>query len=151
MQNPLLLFKHIDVDLLLFSSAIVYAVFYGVTTTIAQTFGQIYPSLSETEIGLCFLAIGGGAGIGSFGVGRTLDWDFSRVRKQYEQTKGARGNEKNVDEASVQDDEFPIEEARLRLVFVYLGLFSASSVGYGWALEKSAPIAVPLILQIISA
>lgn len=148
-QNPFLLFKQLDIVLLLLFNAVTYSVYYAITTTIAQIFGDRYPFLSESEIGLLFLAIGGGSTIGSIGVGKTLDWEYKHIRRRLE--KRARADaEKKDSKALLKEEDFPIEEARLRSMPIYLGLFSLCCVGYGWALDQTAPLAVPLILQVIS-
>lgn len=43
---------------IIWQNGIIYSVFYGVTATISTLFEEAYPFLSETDIGLCFLAIG---------------------------------------------------------------------------------------------
>ena len=58
--NPLRLLTYPDVLLLLFYNGVVYAAFYGVTASLSVVFKTSYPFLSETDIGLCYLAIGGG-------------------------------------------------------------------------------------------
>jgi hypothetical protein len=49
-----------------------------------------------------------------------------------------------------REENFPIELARLRTTPIYLAMFVAATVGYGWCLQQSVNLAVPLILQIIS-
>lgn len=150
-QNPLLLFKHLDITVLLLFNGVVYSVYYAITTTIAQIFGDKYPFLSESEIGLIFLAIGGGSAIGSLGVGKTLDWEYRQIRARLERQLRADAEKQGDSVVLVKDEDFPIEEARLRSVPIYLGIFLGCCVGYGWSLEEAAPIAVPVILQILSA
>ncbi|KAH9950873.1 major facilitator superfamily domain-containing protein [Amylocystis lapponica] len=132
--NPLKLFLYPDVTLLLVFNAILYSVFYGVTTSISTLFQQTYPFLNETDIGLCFLAIGGGMLFGGVITGQVLDREYKRRITPEDVTK---------------DEYFPIEQARLRLLPVYFAVFVAVCIGYGWALEKKVSIAGPLILQII--
>ena len=55
---------------MLLFNATLYAVFYGVTASISTLFSDIYPFLNQTDIGLCFLGIGGGMAIGSVIGGR---------------------------------------------------------------------------------
>jgi predicted MFS family arabinose efflux permease len=68
-------------SLLLILNAIVCAIYYGFITSLS-TFTTAYPFLTSTTIGLCFLGIGGGMTIGSWGNGRYLDWEFRRVSKR---------------------------------------------------------------------
>ncbi|KAJ7159064.1 MFS general substrate transporter [Mycena crocata] len=165
-QNPLLLFLHVDVALLLLINAVVYSVFYGVTASISTVFHNAYPQLSETELGLCFLTLGGGMVIGSIFSGKILDWDYQHVRRSLPAYAGLEGK---GEKAGKPDDAFPIEkvivfattpaslqytgsqltptvQARLRLIPALLVLFIASCIGYGWCIERRTNIAGPLIL-----
>ncbi|KAJ3915068.1 hypothetical protein F5877DRAFT_6331, partial [Lentinula edodes] len=65
-----------DVTVTLFFNGTVNTVYYAVTATISTLFASAYPQLGETEVGLCFLAIGGGMFLGSLTSGKVLDWEF---------------------------------------------------------------------------
>ena len=148
--NPLRLFTYPDVLLLLFYNGILYAVLYGVTATTSTLFQKTYPFLSETDIGLCYLAIGGGMVFGSVFSGRFLDRDYQSIKKQMIR-KAEADREKSMRlEDVMREENFPIEHARLRTTPIYLALFVSATLGYGWCLQKSVNLAVPLILQIIS-
>lgn len=55
-----------------------------------------------------------------------------------------------VDRRQCQDlTNFPIERARIRLVFVWATIQGALFLPYGWALQYKANLAVPLIIQFI--
>lgn len=150
-QNPLLIFKHLDIVVLLLFNGVSYAAYYAVTATIAILFQTSYPFLSETEIGLCFLAIGSGSALGCLGIGKTLDWEYQQIRRKRENHMRLDLEKKiPVNGDSWKDIDFPIEKARLRSMPIYLGVFAACCVGYGWSLEKVAPLAVPLVIQFIS-
>lgn len=49
-----------------------------------------------------------------------------------------------------KEENFPIERARLRTTPIYLAVFVAAIIGYGWCLEKRVNLAGPQILQAIS-
>ncbi|KAI0375161.1 MFS general substrate transporter [Pilatotrama ljubarskyi] len=147
--NPLVLFTYPDVSLLLFFNALVYAVFYGVTATISTLFQPTYPFLTETDTGLCFLAIGGGMLVGGVVAGGILDREYQRVKRNLIR-KIEADPEKDIRPEDVTNEEhFPIEYARLRLMPAVLGLYVAACIGYGWCLQAGVNIAGPLILQII--
>ncbi|KAK7695413.1 hypothetical protein QCA50_000049 [Cerrena zonata] len=147
--NPLRLFLHLDVTILLFANGVIYAVFYGVTASISTLFKEVYPFLGETTIGLCFLSIGGGMLFGGVIAGKVLDREYRRMEKKLL----SKTKEKPVDPESVtqidKDDEFPIEKARFRTMPIYLALFIVTCAGYGWTLQQGVNIACPLILLII--
>jgi len=149
LNNPLRLLLHLDVLNLLVFNGIFYAVFYAVLTTISTLFSSKYPFLNETDIGLCFLAVGGGLMIGSVLSGRILDADYQRIKKKVAK-KAQEDSEKHIQPEDVTKDEsFPIERARLRTVPIFTTVFIVACAGYGWSLQREANIAVPLILQVI--
>ncbi|OSX67227.1 hypothetical protein POSPLADRAFT_1051377 [Postia placenta MAD-698-R-SB12] len=150
-NNPFVLFLYPDITLLLLFNGIVYAVFYGVTTSISTLFKTTYPYLTETEIGLCFLAIGGGMLIGGVFTGRLVDKEYKRAKRQMlaAQEKETDPEKRLSPEDVTKEEHFPIERARLRLMPLYLGIFVVICIGYGWALDKKANIAAPLILQFV--
>ncbi|KAH8835473.1 MFS general substrate transporter [Flagelloscypha sp. PMI_526] len=126
-RNPFTLFLEPDVDLLLFVSGITYAVLYGVTTSIAALFQNVYPFLNVTNIGLCYLPVGGGMIVGSMS------------KKKFPSGHSRRG----------KDPDFPLEKARLRLQQPMLVVLIGATLGFGWSLQKEANLAVPLILLLI--
>ncbi|KAG2155612.1 major facilitator superfamily domain-containing protein [Suillus clintonianus] len=149
LNNPLRLFFYLDVLNLLVFNAILYAVFYAVNTTISTLFATRYPFLNEIDIGLCFLAIGGGMTIGTFVSGKMLDVDYQRTKTRLVK-KAEEDPEKRIRPEDVTKEEnFPIERARLRMVPIFTAIFVLTCAGYGWSLERKTNIAVPLILQII--
>jgi len=142
-NNPLevlLLFRNVDVVLILGATAIPSACVYVVLTTLSTLFPVIYPWLSETEIGLCYLANGFGGVLGSLGFGKLLNVEWARAKRRAadlgEKEEGAR-------------DGVYVERARLRLSPIMFGLFSALIVVYGWVAAIRGPLPVLLILQFL--
>ncbi|KZT02466.1 MFS general substrate transporter [Laetiporus sulphureus 93-53] len=149
-NNPLILFLYPDILLLLFFNGMIYSVFYAVTISISTLFKSSYTFLNETDIGLCFLAIGGGMLIGGVITGRVLDYEYRRVKNQmFAKFAIETDPEKKVRPEDVTKDEnFPIEKARLRLMPFYFGLFVVATIVYGWTLDAGTNIAGPLISSI---
>ena len=71
--NPFILFTYPDVLVLVTFTSVVFAVNYTVTATISSSFARIYPSLSETVLGLCYLPSSAGMILGSSLTGKLLD------------------------------------------------------------------------------
>ncbi|KDR85436.1 hypothetical protein GALMADRAFT_132132 [Galerina marginata CBS 339.88] len=136
-RNPFLLFLNPDVDVLLAISALICAVFYGIIATISTLFIAAYPYLNETTIGLCFLGVGGGMVIGSSTIGHVLDLEYKRFKVT------ASGPDSN------QEESFPLEKARLRLMPYFIVVLIATCAAYGWCIKKQINIAGPLILQFV--
>jgi len=128
--NPFVLFTYPDVIVLLTFTGIVYAVNYTITATISSSFAKIYPSLSETVLGLCYLPSGAGMIIGSTVTGKVLDWEYGRIKKR-------------------SGEAFTIEYARLRLMPYYLTLFVMCVIGWGWTIQAKAHMAAPLCLAVL--
>ncbi|KAI0652010.1 MFS general substrate transporter [Trametes meyenii] len=147
--NPLVLFTYPDVSLLLFFNALVYSVFYGVTATISTLFQPTYPYLTETDTGLCFLAIGGGMLVGGVVNGKILDHEYQRVKRSLIRRVEADPEKKIRPEDVTKEENFPIEYARLRLMPATFALYVAACIGYGWCLQARVNIAGPLVMQII--
>ena len=109
-------------------------------TSTPTVFPELY-GLDELQVGLCFLPLGVAASIGALINGRLLDWNYQRTARKL----GVKVDKKRGDDLR----NFPIERARLQMVFVAQGLQVAVFVSYGWTLQYHAPLAVPLVLQFI--
>ncbi|KAI0299116.1 MFS general substrate transporter [Multifurca ochricompacta] len=147
--NPLFMFTYPDVLVTLLLSGIYYAVFYGVTASLSTIFARVYPYLTERDIGLCFLAVGGGMLIGTVTSGKLLDSHYQKIKDDL--IRQAQANsEKDIDSTSlVKDSSFPIERARLQILPYMMFIYSACVIGYGWSLQSRVSIAVPLLLQVV--
>ena len=83
--NHLRIFFYPDISLLLIFTAMLSANMYGVIASISTLFSDAYPFLTQTDIGLCFLAIGGGMAFGSVVGGKALDKDYRRIKHKLEE------------------------------------------------------------------
>lgn len=146
---PIRILLYPDVALLLIFNAIPYSVFYGVTASISTLFSVVYPFLTELDLGLCFLAIGGGMIVGGITCGKTLDKQYQVVKRNLEEKARNDPEGKIRPEDVTKDENFPIEYARYKTMPFYYTLFVVTCVAYGWCLDKKVNIAGPLILQAI--
>ena len=127
-----------DMAIVLFFNALIYTAFYDVISSIPQLFLEIY-GLNDFQIGLCFLPYGCGCAISSYVNGRILDYNYKRVARQINFT---------IDRKHGDDlRKFPIERARLEIIWPFIILGLASVLCYGWVLEQRAHLAVILVLQ----
>lgn len=147
-QNPFAIFTYPDIVTLLAFNAIVSGILYSILTPLSSLFEQRYPHLSQTSIGLCFLAIGGGMIIGTAFTGKLLDRRYRATKDQYARQAG-KDREVSGGANAPDEHDFPIEWARLQLTPVYMLVIIITLVGYGWSLRTNVNIAVPLILQVI--
>ena len=148
LANPFRIFLNIDVDAVLLCNGIINAVFYAVIASISSLFDEIYTFLNTTDIGLCFLSIGGGLVAGSVVTGKILDKEYRNVKASYEKKLTAQGNP--AEDTNAKDENFPIEVARFRTMPLYCVILAAGCVGYGWCLDKKVNLSGPLILLFIS-
>ena len=147
--NPFALFMYPDVFILLFFNGTYYAVFYSVTASLSISFEDAYPYLTQTDIGLCFLAVGGGMFIGTTVTGKLMDAHYKGI-KENRDSRAQAGPKKSVDSDACAES-FPIERTRLQLMPYLAAVYTSCVIGYGWSLQAKTSITVPLVLQFISA
>ena len=126
-----------DSGILLLYNSLVYTAFYCVISSLPQLFSQIY-HFDDLKIGLSFIPFGFGCVCASLCNGRMLDYNYRRVAKQ----AGIHVDVKRGEDMR----HFPIEKARLQIVFPLLYVGVVIIVLYGWILEIEAPLAAPLVL-----
>lgn len=132
--------------------AIHYAVWQMSITAMSSLFKTRY-GLSETHIGLTFIANGVGSIVGTLITGKILDMDYRRIKADFESrsfTGIEAGNDSNV--VFNQDDDFPIEKARLRLLPIFSILQCLSILLFGWTIQypDRVHIAVPIVSTFIT-
>lgn len=148
--NPLLMFTYPDIFVTLIFNGTTYAVMYGVTASLSVIFSDVYPHLTEAELGLCFLPMGGGMIVGTWISGKLTDSYYRKIRDDI--IRQARSSSESYMDINALEKSptFPIEKARLRILPLITFVYTTSIIGYGWALESRVTIAIPLILQIFS-
>ncbi|CAG9984186.1 unnamed protein product [Clonostachys byssicola] len=143
--NPFRLLTYTDILLTLAYTGIVYAVNYTITSTISSSFSAIYPFLSETDLGLCYLPTGVGMILGSTITGKVLDYDYAKMKKRLD-------SQHQQSESDVPNDEdnpdIPLEHTRLRTVPALLIIFVGCIIAWGWCIQSKTHIAGPLALQV---
>ncbi|KAI1425812.1 major facilitator superfamily domain-containing protein [Xylaria sp. FL1777] len=129
---------HRDTALILWLCATPYAVWYCIQTSIPLIYGPGY-GFNDLEVGLSFLAGGGGVIAGGFIAGRLMDWSFKKTA-----IKAGLSPDKKK---GIDINSFPIEEARstASIPIMFVSMFAVG--GYGWAVHTHAHPAIPLILQ----
>ncbi|KJA20567.1 hypothetical protein HYPSUDRAFT_787344 [Hypholoma sublateritium FD-334 SS-4] len=142
-RNPFRHFLNPDVSLMLAVNGMMFTVFYGVLVPLSSLFVTAYPFLNQTTVGACFLSIGGGTVFGSWSSGCILDSEYQRFKRKVE--KEHTGSRRGIDINN--EENFPLEKARLRLMPYYILCAAVICAGYGWCIERRVHIAIPLILQ----
>ncbi|GAW20749.1 hypothetical protein ANO14919_102600 [Xylariales sp. No.14919] len=136
--NTLKVLRHKDMVMILFFNAALFTCFSTVTATLSSQFQEIY-GYDELILGLLYLPIGGSTTIASIGGGFVADWNFRRIAKKM----GIKVDRKRGNDMA----NFPIEKARIQLILPLIFIGAGVCTGYGWALERQANVAVPLVLS----
>ena len=123
-----------EVFITLLFLSIHYATWQASVTAQSSLFTSVY-GISELEIGLTFLANGAGCVIGTLTTGKILDKDYLRFKRDY----------------CGPEEDFPIERARLRSIWIWAPLQWFSVLLFGWTLDKQMHISAPIIASIILA
>ncbi|KAF2092425.1 MFS general substrate transporter [Rhizodiscina lignyota] len=134
--------------------AIYYAVWQMSITAMSSLFQERY-GLGEIQIGLTFIANGAGSMIGTLVTGKILDIDYRRVKTKHEARSTPSDIETGNDmvhSASGEEDDFPLEKARLRLVPLFSLFQCLSIILFGWTIQypHRVHIAVPIISTFIT-
>lgn len=165
-QAPLLPRKHVDVTgpfrvlvskyaapIIVFL-AIYYAVWQMSITAMATLFKAHY-GLSETDVGLTYIANGAGSMIGTLVTGKILDIDYRRVKNNFDSKSrqddiSSDANPQHFD--TDPESRFPLEKARLRLVPIFSTAQCLSIILFGWTIQfpHKVHIAVPIVSTFIT-
>jgi MFS family permease len=129
-----------DVAVVLLYNALIYTAFYDVLASIPQLFHEIY-GFNDLQIGLCYIPFGVGCAVASWVNGQMLDRNYRLVARSI----GFTIDRKRGDDLR----HFPIERARIEIIWPMLSLGLACVLCYGWVLEKNPHLAAPLILHFI--
>ncbi|KAH8803275.1 major facilitator superfamily domain-containing protein [Xylogone sp. PMI_703] len=141
--NPLKTIRIImekDMFCILLYASLVYTAFYDMMASIPLNFSNIY-NFNDLQIGLCYIPFGCGCAMASFINGRMLDANYRRVAKEI----GFTIDRKRGDDLR----HFPIEHARLGIIWTPLFIGLAAIMCYGWVLQQRVNLAIPLIFHFI--
>jgi MFS family permease len=117
-----------EVTFIIIFLSILYTTWQMQITAMSTLFSRTY-GLTGIQIGLTFLANGFGCIIGSLTTGKFLDFEYRRFKRRYENNP----------------EDFPLEQARLRTVWLWGGMEAASLLVFGWTLRFHVHISVPII------
>ncbi|KAI9902743.1 hypothetical protein N3K66_002095 [Trichothecium roseum] len=126
-----------EMGLILGLNSILYINFILTAATLSTLWKDIY-HFNDLQVGLCYLPYGFGACVGVVSQGFILDWNYRRRAKKL----GFKVDRKRGDDLS----NFPIESARIEVMFPALTVGTAAVISYGWALHAETTVAVPLVL-----
>ncbi|KAH6724902.1 putative multidrug transporter [Leptodontidium sp. MPI-SDFR-AT-0119] len=130
--SPIKIILSIEVTFAILFLSIYYTVWQMTIAVTSTLFARTY-HLSELHIGLTFIGNGVGCIIGTLTTGKFLDFDYRHFKASF--TGSA--------------EDFPLEKARLRTLYVWSVLQMGACLVFGWTLEKGVHITVPIICTFI--
>ncbi|OJD35229.1 major facilitator superfamily transporter [Diplodia corticola] len=129
-----------DVSLILLALSILMTGFFCMIVPMPGIFASTY-GFNDLQIGLCYIPFSAGAMLGSLACGRFLDHNFRRVAAKH----GITVDRKRA--SSMRN--FPIERARLEIIWAPLVIGSLSTLVWGWVLRAQTSLAAPLVILFI--
>ncbi|KAL6241505.1 hypothetical protein RBB50_011528 [Rhinocladiella similis] len=126
--GPVRILFHLKTFAAILLVAVHYTVWQSVLTALSTIVRDTYHT-TETQIGLIFLANGIGSIVGTLSIGRLLDYDYRKMARKY------AGNEQDL----------PIEKARLRTAWIWSALECISVLVFGWTVDQGVHVSVPII------
>ncbi|KAH8885974.1 MFS general substrate transporter [Thozetella sp. PMI_491] len=130
-----------EIGLLLVFSSLMFAGFYAIATAMPLQLREAY-GMDDLTIGLMYLPTAGGSIFAAFVVGPMVNWNYRRHAAKL----GIL-----VDKSRQQDlTNFPIERARLEVGIPLYLLTAVVFLGWGFALQRQAHVAVLCILLFLN-
>jgi MFS family permease len=122
--------------LMLFMSLFVmanYAMLVPLQDVIRKQYG-----FNDLQVGLCYIPFAIGSVLGAVIAGRMLNWNYARVAKSI----GVSVDRKRGDDLR----KFPIEKARLDLMWPPTILAIITIVVWGWVVDAGTSLAAPMVV-----
>ncbi|KAI1608582.1 putative MFS multidrug transporter [Exophiala viscosa] len=126
--GPIKILFHLKTFSAIMLVGIHYTVWQMVLTALSTLVSDRY-HVTETQIGLIFLANGVGSVFGTLLTGKLLDLEYRKSLKK------VGGDEQLI----------PIEKTRLKTAWIWSGLECASILIFGWTVDQNVHISVPII------
>jgi predicted MFS family arabinose efflux permease len=129
LPNPLkslMILVQKDNAIVILACGLLYIIYTCLAASLSTLFVGIY-TMNELDAGLIYLPFGIGGVVSTFISGRLLDraWHNARVEQGL-----------STDRAVGDDlDNFPVEKARLRVIWTPLVVTTCSVISYGWVLQ----------------
>ncbi|KAL9625127.1 MAG: hypothetical protein Q9160_000856 [Pyrenula sp. 1 TL-2023] len=144
MPNPLktlTILTRPDNTVIILACAILYVIYTCINISLSTLFIDIY-KLNQWQVGLIYLPFGLGGTTSTFFSGPLLNRAYRNARIE----RGLSTDKALGDEL----DNFPIEKARLGVIWVPMCVTISSVLAFGWTLHYHQHIAIPLFLQSIA-
>lgn len=124
--NSILILCRKDNTIIILACGLLYVVYTCINASLSTMFVSIY-NLNQWEAGLIYLPFGIGGIVSTFMSGKMLDraWRDARLSQ-------GLSTDKAIGDCL---DEFPVEKARLRVIWTPMALTAILVVAFGWVLH----------------
>ncbi|KAK6950640.1 hypothetical protein Daesc_007164 [Daldinia eschscholtzii] len=123
-------------SLILFMSLFVMAN-YAMLVPLQDVIRRQY-NFNDLQVGLCYIPYAIGSVLGAGVAGKLLNWNYARVAKSI----GMSPDRKRGDDMR----KFPIERARLDLMWPWTILAVGMIIAWGWVVDSGTSLAAPLVV-----
>lgn len=115
-----------DNFIIILACGLLYVVYTCINTSLSVLFVNIY-GLNQWQAGLIYVPFGAGGIVSTLFSGRLLNKSYRKAREKLGSTVSGQGND-NL-------DEFPVEKARIAVIWLPLSLTVVCVLVFGWLLH----------------
>lgn len=130
-----------DVGLLMLFMSLFVMANYAMLVPLQDIIRRQY-KFNDLQVGLCYIPFSIGSILGSVIIGKLLNWNYARVAKSI----GVTPDRKRGDDLR----KFPIEMARLDLMWLPTALAVGMIVAWGWVVDSGTSLAAPLVVLFLA-
>ncbi|GJN78124.1 hypothetical protein PLIIFM63780_001617 [Purpureocillium lilacinum] len=130
-----------DVGSLMLFMALFVMANYAMLVPLQDVIRRRY-SFNDLQVGLCYIPFAMGSVLGSIVVGKLLNWNYARVAKSV----GVSADRKRGEDLR----KFPIERARLDLMWPWTILAIITIAVWGWVVDSGTSLAAPLVILFLA-
>jgi multidrug resistance protein len=132
----LILFEK-DVGLLMLFMSLFVMANFAMLVPLQDVIRRRY-DFNDLQTGLCYMPFAIGSVFAAVASGKLMNWNYARVARQI----GVTPDRKKGDDLR----KFPIERARLDLIWPWTFLAVAMTVAWGWVVTAGTSLAAPLVV-----
>ncbi|KAH8678419.1 major facilitator superfamily transporter [Xylariales sp. PMI_506] len=126
-----------DVGLLMLFMSLFVMANYAMLVPLQDVIRRRY-GFDDLQVGLCYIPFSVGSVVGAAVVGKLLNWNYARVARSI----GVAPDRKRGDDLR----KFPIERARLDVMWPWTLVAVAMIVAWGWVVDSGTSLAAPMVV-----
>ena len=130
-----------DVGLLLFFMALLVMSNFAMLIPLQDVIRRRY-DFNDLQVGLCYMPFAIGSVCGAIIVGKVMNWNYARVARSI----GVSADRKRGEDLR----KFPIEKARLDLMWPLIILAVITIAVWGWTVNSGTSMAAPLVVLFLA-